>query len=282
MSRIEVRPLSGVLGAELEGVDLSAPLEGEVFGELHRALLRHGVLCLHDQKLGRDAQLAFARRFGDLDVHPIANGMEEHPEIIRVLKPAGEPAYFGTSWHSDNSFFAEPSAITILYGEIVPPAGGDTLFASMEKAWETLSEPMKALLAPLKAVHCAARGYDPRTTGEAKYRGDAAITYTYSDSIYDEAEHPVVRTHPETDRQSLYVNAMFTERIVGLTNHESRALLAMLYQHATRPEFTCRVRWRPGTGTLWDNRQVQHYALDDYADFERVMYRVTIRGTRPV
>ena len=281
MDAIQERPLSGVLGAEVEGVDLSAPLADDMFARVRESLLRNGVICLRDQKLSREGQIQFARRFGECDIHPIANAMEGHPEMIRVLKPAGEPAYFGTSWHSDNSFFEKPSAITILYAETVPPRGGDTLFASMEKAYETLSPPMKQFLAPLTAAHCAARGYDPRTTGEAKYRGETAISYRYSESIYDEVEHPVVRTHPETGRKSLYVNAMFTERIVGLEAHESQALLPMLYQHCTRPEFTCRVQWRPGTVTIWDNRSVQHYALDDYQQFERVLYRVTIRGTRP-
>jgi taurine dioxygenase len=208
--------------------------------------------------------------------------MAEHPEIIRVLKPAGERAFFGTSWHSDNSFFERPTSLTILYGEVVPPVGGDTLFASMERAYEALSAPIQRLLEPLRAVHSAAAAYDPRTTGDAKYRGAAPITYRYSDAIYDEVEHPVVRTHPETGRKSLYVNAMFTQRIVGLAAHESGALLAMLYAHAARPEFGCRLRWAPGSLVLWDNRSVQHYAIDDYADFERVMYRVTLAGTRPV
>jgi taurine dioxygenase len=281
MGLIEVRPLSGALGAELSGVDLAAAPSDDVVAEMRAALLRHGVICLRDQKLSREAQLAFARRLGEPEVHPIANGMSEHPEIIRVLKPAGESAYFGTSWHTDNSFFEKPSALTFLYGEKVPPHGGDTLFASMERALETLSEPMRRFLLPLRAIHSASDAYDPRTTGEAKYRGETAITYTYSDSIYDEVEHPVVRTHPETGRQSLYVNPMFTQRIVGLEAHESAALLSMLYAHATRPEFTCRLHWQPGMVAIWDNRAVQHYAIDDYEDFERVMYRVTIQGTRP-
>jgi taurine dioxygenase len=281
MGLIEVRPLTGTLGAELSGVDLSAAPSDEVVAEIRAALLRYGVVCLRDQKLSREGQLAFARRLGEPEVHPIADGMSEHPEIIRVLKPAGESAYFGTSWHSDNSFFEKPSAITVLYGESVPPHGGDTLYASMERALETLSEPVRRFLAPLRAVHSASRAYDPRTTGEAKYRGETAITYTYSDSIHDEVEHPVVRTHPETGRESLYVNPMFTQRIVGLTPSESGALLEMLYAHATRPEFTFRLSWQPGTLAIWDNRCLQHYAIDDYQGFERIMYRVTIQGTRP-
>jgi taurine dioxygenase len=281
MGLIEVRLLSGARGAELSGVDLAAAPSDDVVAEIRAALLRYGVICLRDQKLSREAQLAFARRLGEPEVHPIANGMADHPEIIRVLKPAGESAYFGTSWHTDNSFFEKPSALTFLYGEKVPLHGGDTLFASMERALETLSEPMRRFLLPLRAVHSASDAYDPRTTGEAKYRGETAITYTYSDSIYDEIEHPVVRTHPETGRQSLYVNPMFTQRIVGLEAHESAALLSMLHAHATRPEFSCRLHWQPGTVAIWDNRTVQHYAIDDYQGFERVMYRVTIQGTRP-
>jgi taurine dioxygenase len=239
------------------------------------------VVVLREQKLSREQQLAFARRLGRPEVHPIANGMDGHPEIIRVLKPAGEQAFFGTSWHSDNSFFEKPTSLTILYGDTIPPVGGDTLFASMERAWEALSDPMQRFLAPLRAVHSASRAYDPRTTGDAKYRGEAPITYTYSERIYDEVEHPVVRTHPESGRKSLYVNPMFTQRIVGLARHESDALLALLYQHAVRPELTCRLRWSQGALTLWDNRSVQHYAVDDYADFQRVMYRITLEGTRP-
>lgn len=280
-STLSVRRLAGALGAEMFGVDLSKPCDGEVFDRVHQALLEHHVLVFRDQELSRAEQLAFARRFGTPEIHPIANGLDEYPDVIRVLKPAGESAFFGTSWHTDNSFFEKPSSITMLYGERIPEYGGDTVFASMERAYDSLSAAMKAFLDPLVAVHSAESAYDPKTTGEAKYRGETAITYTFSDSIYQQAEHPVIRTHPETGRKSLYVNPMFTQHIVGLAPNESAALLEMLYAHATRPDFTCRVRWQPGTVTMWDNRCVQHYAIDDYADFERVMYRVTLSGERP-
>ena len=131
-------------------------------------------------------------------------------------------------------------------------------------------------------MHSASRAYDPKTTGEAKYRGEAAINYRHSDAIYEEVEHPVIRTHPETGRRSIFVNAMFTQRIVGLAPLESQAILDFLYEHATRPEFTCRLRWEPGTVAVWDNRCTQHYALDDYQGFERLMYRVSVQGDRPV
>jgi taurine dioxygenase len=276
-----IRPLSGALGAEIADVDLSKPLESEAFEAIHGALLEHHVLVFRGQELSRPEQLDFARRLGEPEVHPIADGLPEHPEVIRVLKPAGEAAFFGTSWHTDNTFFERPTAATVLYGEKVPPVGGDTLFASMTKAWETLSPPMQAFLEPLTAIHSAASAYDPKTTGDAKYKGEAAITYTYSDSIYDEVEHPVVRTHPESGRRALFVNPMFTQRIAGLHRNESDALLQLLYQHATRPELLCRVRWQPGTVTVWDNRCVQHYALNDYAGHRREMNRITVQGDVP-
>lgn len=279
---IETRPLAGALGAEIAGVDVGESLDATTVAALRAAIVDAGVVVLRDQKLSREAQLRFARQLGEPEVHPIANGMAEHPEIIRVLKPKGESAFFGTSWHTDNSFFEQPTSFTVLYGETIPPVGGDTVFASMERAYETLSEPLRRFLDPLRAVHSASSAYDPRTTGDAKYKGEAAITYTYSDAIWAEVEHPVVRTHPESGRRSLYVNPMFTQRIVGLERHESDAILRMLYAHQQRIELQCRLRWAPGSLAIWDNRSVQHYAIDDYADFERVMFRVTVRGETPV
>lgn len=282
VSKFEVCPISGVLGAEVLGPDLAKPLSADAFEQIHQALMDYGVIFFRDQSLTHAEQMAFGARFGPLDVHPIANGLEGYPEVIRVLKPAGESASFGVGWHTDNSFFEEPSLATCLYAVNVPVYGGDTLFASMEQAYADLSDTMKGWLDGARAVHSASRAYDPKVTGEAKYSGDAAITYTYSDAVNSEATHPVVRTHPETGRKSLYVNPMFTQRIVGLEADESDAILAFLYEHTAKPSFSCRFRWRAGSVALWDNRCVQHYALDDYTEFERLMYRVTISGDRPV
>ena len=212
---IEIHGLAGALGAEVRGLDLSRPLSDGERRTLVDALHRYGVLCLRDQKLTHDSQIAAAKLFGEPDVHPIAKGLASHPEVIEVRKPAGEQAFFGTAWHTDNSFFERPSSVTLLYAVTVPPVGGDTLYASMERAWTALSEPMQRFLEPLRAVHSAREAYDPRTTGTAKYDGEAAIQYVMSDAIYEEVEHPVVRVHPETGRRSLYVNPMFTDRIVG-------------------------------------------------------------------
>lgn len=278
---IEVRPLTGHLGAEIEGVQLEKPVDDRTFETIRGALLDHGVVVLRDQQLGHPEHVALARRFGEPEVHPIAIGMEAHPEMLRVHKPAGESACFGTGWHTDNSFFERPSMVTLLHGVTIPPQGGDTLWASSQRAYDALSEPMKRFLSPLQAVHSASDAYDPATTGEAKYRGEAAINYRYSDVIKEEVLHPVIRTIPETGRKSIYVNPMFTQRIDGLQAAESRALLEFLYAHSVKPDFTCRVRWQPETLVLWDNRFTQHYAMDDYQEFERLMFRVTVQGERP-
>jgi len=278
---IEVQPLTGRIGANVRGVDVGKGLSDEVFDEIYAAFLEHKVIAIRDQQLSHEQQIAFARRFGELDVHPIAIGMDEHPEMIRVWKPADEPACFGTSWHTDNTFFERPSKASILYAVKLPPFGGDTLYASTEDAFETLSEPLQQLLDGLTAIHSASDAYDPAVTGDAKYQGEAAINYRYSDAIHAKAEHPVVRRHPETGRKGLFVNPMFTQRIVGLSDRESRALLGLLYEHSTQPDLTCRIVWEPGTLTIWDNRCTQHYAIDDYHGHERLMYRVTVTGDRP-
>jgi len=279
---LDIRPLTTHIGAEVHGADLGKGLDDAQFEALHAAFLEHHVLVVRDQKLEPEHHIALARRFGEPDIHPIAIGMADHPEMIRVHKPAGERAFFGTSWHTDNTFFARPSGATLLYGVTIPPIGGDTLFASTEAAWSSLSPAFQSMIRPLVAIHSAGRAYDPATTGTAKYEGKAAINYKFSESIYDEVTHPVVRTHPDTGRLSLFVNPMFTERITDLAADESRAILELLYAHIVKPEFTCRVRWAPGTLTIWDNRCTQHYALDDYPDHERLMLRVTVGGEEPL
>ena len=273
---IEIRPLSGVLGAEIFGLDLSRPIADGAFSQVRAALLEHEVIFFRDQDLSREAQIAFAQRFGKPDIHPIANGMEEYPEVIKVWKPKGESASFGNAWHTDNTFFENPTWLTFLYGVTIPPFGGDTLYASTSKAYEALSPTMREMLDGLIAVHSASRAFDPETTGHAKYEGNAAITYRYSGAIKEEVEHPVVRQHSESGRKAIYVNPMFTQRIGGLTPRESDALLGFLYQHVALPDFHCRFRWQPGSLAIWDNRVTQHYALDDYREHERLMYRVAV------
>ncbi len=278
---IEVRPLAGAVGAEIGGVDLR-DLSDDAFARVREALLTHGAVFFRDQTFDPDAQIAFARRFGEPEVHPIVEGMDGRPEMLRVHKPAGASASFGVGWHTDNSFFERPSLGSVLYGETIPPVGGDTLYASMEAAYQALSPRMQSFLGDLRAVHSASRAYDPDGVGREKYEGKAPLRYRYSEAVHEEVEHPVVRTHVDTGARSIYVNPMFTQRICDLAESESHAILEMLYQHCARPDFQCRFRWTPGAVALWDNRQVWHYAMDDYREHERVMYRVTIAGERPV
>lgn len=277
---LELRPLTGALGAEARGADFAAPAAADVQA-LREALHEHHVLVLREQKLTREAQLALARNFGAPEQHPIVEGMQAHPEIIRVHKPAGAQASFGVGWHSDNSFQPRPSAVTVLYGETIPPHGGDTLFSNMARAYAALSPQVQSALAKLQAVHSAGRAYAKDEVGAHKYAEGAPIKYRESESLAREVTHPVVRRHPHSGRLALYVNPMFTQRVCGLHAAESGALLRFLYAHAQRPEFQCRVRWAPGTLVLWDNRSVWHYAMDDYREYERIMFRVTLAGETP-
>jgi len=276
----QVKRITGSLGAEISGVKLN-DLSNEQFDGICTAFADHSVLVFRNQDLTHDEHVAFARRFGDLEVHPIVNGMDERPEMIKMLKPAGESASFGVGWHTDNSFFAEPSMGSVVYSHVVPPHGGDTLFANQYLAYERLSDGMKRILDGAGAVHSAKYAYTSETA-EEKYEGKTAITYKRSDSVYDEVVHPVVRTHPNTGRKALYVNPMFTIRLEDMSEEESKPLLDYLFAHCTKPDFCCRVPWDPKMVTMWDNRCVQHYAVDDYVEYERLLYRVTVNGEKPV
>ena len=280
MNNMAIHPITGACGAEISGVQINA-LGNAEFDGIHQALVTHGAVFFRDQNIELDELVAFCRRFGPLEVHPIVDGMTHAPEITKVLKPAGESASFGTGWHTDNSFFEKPSMGSVLFGKTIPPYGGDTVFANQYLAYEKLSAKMKHMLDGLKAVHSASRAYTVDGTKE-KYEKKTAITYSWSESVMDEVVHPVVRTHPVSGRKALYVNDMFTLRFEGMSEAESRPLLDYLFAHCTKPEFCCRFRWSENAVALWDNRVVQHYAVDDYQDFERLMYRVTIEGEKPV
>lgn len=279
MAEMSLTPITGACGVEIAGVQIGN-LSNSEFSSVHDALMQYGMVFFRDQDLTLEQQVEFGQKFGPLEVHPIVDGMDGAREITKVLKPAGESASFGTGWHTDNSFFEKPSMGSVLYGKTIPPVGGDTLFANQYLAYDRLSEKLKDTLSGMNAVHSASRAYTAETTKD-KYAKNAAITYTWDDSILDEVIHPVIRTHPVTGRKALYVNDMFTLRIEGMSEAESRGLLDYLFRHATRPEFCCRVRWTPNAVALWDNRCMQHYAVDDYQDYERLMYRVTIEGDRP-
>jgi len=277
---LDVRPVAGSLGAEIFGADLSRDDSNQAYDEIHQAFLDHQVLFIRDQKLTPPQQAAFARRFGPLNTYPFVEGLKGTPEIIEIVKEPGETKNFGGAWHSDTTYLDCPPLGTVLYALEVPPAGGDTMYANMYDAYDALSQGMKDLLAPLTGISSAAlRRSGGRSAGMGKTSKMKASNLDKADSIV--AEHPVVRTHPETERKALYVNPAHTIRFKGMTEAESKPLIAFLCAHAVRPEFTCRFRWDVGTLAIWDNRCVQHFAINDYHGARRRMHRATIEGARP-
>lgn len=274
---ITLRPLTGALGAEIFDIDLAAALPDEVFEDIRMALFTYGVIGFRAQELSFDDHFNFAKRFGTLEKHPIVKSLEGYPEMIKMHKPAGTAASFGVGWHSDNSFFKRPSLGSIVYAEKVPPVGGDTLFANQQLAYQQLSDGLKAMLENLTAVHSAKDAYTAPSALE-KYDGDGPIAYTRSEIIDDLVSHPVIIRHPVTGDKALYVNPMFTSHFEGWSKEESQPLIDYLCRHAVREDFQCRFRWEAGSMVIWDNRIVQHAALNDYEKYERILYRVTVNG----
>jgi taurine dioxygenase len=279
-SRIAVKPVAGALGAEIAGVDLARPIDDATFAEIHKAHLEHLVLFFRDQEITDEELAAFGRRFGALAALPPHRQFPgKFPELLVIDKKPEDKLVFGWEWHSDTTHLEVPSLGSVLYAKIIPPVGGDTLFANQYMAYETLSDGMKALLDGMVAVHSNGRILRTLEENEIPAPGTEAASAGFANGW---AEHPVVRTHPETSRKALFVNELHTERLKGMTVEESQPLLRFLYDHGSRPEFTCRFRWRKGSVAFWDNRSVQHLALNDYPGERRLMHRVQIKGTRPV
>ena len=268
---LDVRKVTPHCGAEIDGVDLSGTLDDTVIREIEKALVEHTVVFFRDQTLTPEQHKALGKRFGTLHMHPAyPNLLEGHPEIMVIYADETSKRVAGENWHSDVSCDPEPPLGTILQMHEVPAVGGDTLFASMYAAYETLSDPMKHLLEGMTAIHDGEHVYRGRYEG-AREEG----------KVYPRAEHPVIRTHPVTGRRALFVNSEFTTRIVQLRPNESDAVLQMLYRHVETPELQCRFRWRPGSIAFWDNRCVQHHAMWDYYPHRRRGLRVTIKGDTP-
>jgi taurine dioxygenase len=269
--QIQIEPLAGALGAEISGVDLRKPLDAGVIDEIRRAWLAHQVLFFRDQPLTVDEHKAFARRFGELHVHPVLQQMADqgHPEIV-VLESDAQRPFVAERWHSDVTFEREPPLGSILRAVEVPAVGGDTLWASMTAAFDALSPPMQRMLEGLRARNSGA-GFRKAATGsqsEVLAQNEVAV-------------HPVIRTHPETGRKSIFVNSTFTKGIEGMKPRESRMLLDFLFEHVTAPEFSCRFRWRKHSIAMWDNRCTQHRVVTDNLSAYRRMERVTLIGDRP-
>jgi taurine dioxygenase len=284
--RIEVRPIAGALGAEIGKVNL-ATLDDATFKEIKAAWLEHLVVFFRDQNITPDQQIAFAKRFGEIHHHPFMKGMDEYPDILEIIKEEGDTKAFGEVWHTDQMFNPKPAKATILYAKETPDAAGDTLFANMYLAYETLSEPMKALLSGVKTWNVGDRkklsqGDKMGFTRDGRYAGNQKMAAKVRDpgDLQTEAAHPLVRTHPETGRKALYISN-HTQTLDGFRDAEARPIIDFLRTHAVEPEFTCRFRWEVGSLAIWDNRCTQHRALNDYPGKRRRMHRVTIAGDAP-
>ena len=273
---IEVRKIAGALGAEIDGVDLSQPLSAATVASIRIAWLEHLVVFFHDQTLTPEQFLRFARTLGEPMEYPLLKGLPDFPEITEVKKLEHERANFGGIWHSDTTYLERPPMGSMLYAREVPPFGGDTLFANQYLAFETLSAGMQRMLDGMIALSSSAKA-DATKTREDRMKTQAreAAPAEYL------AEHPVVRTHPETGRKALYVNVAHTVRFKDMTDEESAPLLGFLFQHQVRPDLTCRFRWQVGSLAFWDNRCVLHNPVNDYHGYRRLMHRITLAGDTP-
>jgi taurine dioxygenase len=272
---LTVQRVAGALGAEIGGIDLRAAPSPERAAAIRHVLLEHLVVFFRDQDLTPAGLLAFASTMGTPVEYPFVAGVPGYPEVIEVAKLEHERVNFGGIWHSDTTYLDEPPMGSMLLAREVPPYGGDTLFANMYLAYETLSEAMQELLGGLRAVSSSAKA-DVSKTREDRIRTDGKQERTEYEAV-----HPVVRTHPETGRRALYVNVAHTVRFDGMTEEESEPLLAFLYRHQVRPEHTCRFTWQVGSLAFWDNRCTLHNPINDYQGFRRRMHRVTLAGDRP-
>ncbi|MFN0315229.1 MAG: TauD/TfdA dioxygenase family protein [Burkholderiales bacterium] len=270
---IEIKKVAGALGAQIDGADLSRPLPSEIITQIRQAFLDHLVIFFRNQSLTPAQFLAFAQAMGKPVEYPFVKGLPDYPVIIEVKKLEHERTNFGGIWHSDTAYLERPPMGSMLLAREVPPVGGDTLFANQYLAYEALSEGLRRILDGLTALNTSSKA-DVSRTREDRIRSDAR------DDARQEyvAEHPVVRVHPETGRKALYVNVAHTQCFRNMTEEESAPLLAYLFAHQTKPEFTCRFRWEPGSLAFWDNRCAQHNPINDYHGYRRVMHRITLAG----
>ncbi len=268
---MEVRRIAGALGAEIGGVDLSKDIPAAA---IRAAFLEHQVIFFRDQNLTPAQFMAFARAMGRPIEYPFVQGIDAFPEIIEVKKLEHERHNFGGIWHSDTAYLDTPPMGSMLLAREVPPQGGDTLFASQYLAYESLSEGMQRMLDGLMAINSSAKA-DVTKTREDRVREQQGPLKTF------EAQHPLVRAHPETGRKALYVNVAHTVRFKDMTEEESAPLLRFLFEHQVKPEFTCRFSWKAGSLAFWDNRCTQHLPINDYHGYRRVMHRITLAGERP-
>jgi taurine dioxygenase len=280
---LEAHRIAGCLGAEIDGVDLAQDLPDDVLAEIRAALLDNLVIFFRRQVLTPAQQLRFARRWGEIHLHPFMQGMPDHPEILEIIKTPSDTKNFGGSWHTDQMFSPQPAMGTMLYAKQVPSAGGDTMFTNQYVAYETLSPGMQRLVGQLRTVCVGDNGKQHGGVSRAQRYDRAMAHMKVKDpgDVQTTSVHPLVRTHPETGRKALYIGG-HVQHFDGMTAAESEPLIQFLKQHSTRPDFTCRFRWETGSLAFWDNRCTQHFAVNDYPAETRVMHRITVRGDTPV
>lgn len=273
---MKVKRLAGAIGAELSGIDLRDAAFAQQVANIRQAFLEHQVVFFRDQPLTPAQYLRFAHALGEPIDYPFVAGIDGFPKIIEVKKLEHERNNFGGIWHSDTTYLEVPPMASMLLALEIPPQGGDTLFASQYAAYEALSDTMQRLLTGLIGISSSAKA-DVSMTREDRIkssgREDSRAEYR--------AEHPIIRTHPETGRQSIYVNTAHTVGIKGLSDAEAKPLLEFLFAHQVKPEFTCRFSWQVASIALWDNRCALHNPVNDYHGFRRVMHRITLAGDRP-
>jgi taurine dioxygenase len=284
--RIVAEPLAAAMGAEIKGVQVSQ-VDEESFAEIADALYRHKMIFFRDQDMSLADQERFTLRFGEFGRDAYTTGVEGHPHVQRVVKEAEArtPMIFGNGWHTDSPFLERPPAISLLFGAEIPPYGGDTIWANTELAFACLSETMQAMLRPLR-VHMSA-GEVLRTVSELAAASGGGKRLGSTEVSADEAPmvagwlHPLVRTHPVTRTEALYVDETYTKGIEGLTEREAAPLIAFLRDHVTQPAFTCRLRWARRTFALWDNRACLHHAFNDHDGYRRELFRTIVVGETP-
>lgn len=270
---MKITPLTGLLGAEIHDVDIN---DAAQFDAIREAFSKYSVVIFRNQSLSPDQHLAFARKFGKINVNRFFKALNSHPEIALVVKEADQTGAIGEEWHTDHAYDQIPAMGSILHGIEIPPYGGDTVFVSMSAAYDALSDRFKDMLTGLHAWHSSRHVF-----GDQVADSDAAQSGRIGNAANatQDALHPVVIRHPLSGRLGLFVNPQFTTHIDGLEPAESRAILTMLYEHCQKPEFQARVRWHPGDVTMWDNRATWHKAINDYHGHRRYMHRVTVEGS---
>jgi taurine dioxygenase len=274
---LRVEPSGGACGALIRGIDLSRPqISAETIGAIRQAWLQHQIVGICDQQLEISDMERFAAALGPEGDDPFIASIPGHPRVVEVRREAGETTpVFAEAWHSDWSFLESSPAGTLLYGKVIPPVGGDTLFANQYAAYDALPAPMKSSIANLRATHSARRSYSPGGVYGERDKG-RSMAIRYSERAMATQSHPLVRRHPETGRPALFINPGYTIGIDGMNTAEAAALLTELFEHQTKPEFVYRHRWSPGLLTLWDNRCLLHTATGGYQGHQRLLWRITI------